>query len=92
MSQKPHEQIDVGTVMASRSLGGVMVSTQTQNGRDMDLIPVVGAILPLVITPMILVAVTMILYKLCAVWLLNLPCVCKVIVSIKRLTIPGGRV
>ena len=42
----------------------------------------------------------MILYKLCAVWLLNLPCVglfvyevtdcLYVIASIKRLIIPGG--
>ena len=45
-------------------------------------------------------AVTRILYELQAVWLLILPCVCilwkaiacmYVIVSIKRITIPGGR-
>ena len=60
----------------------------------MGSIPVLGTIFP----HTALVAMTMILYKLCTVWLLNLPwvCVCEVtagmyeIVSIKRLTIPGG--
>ena len=54
--------------------------------------------IPIFITPTKLVAMTMILYNLCTVWLLNLPCVCickgiacmYVIVSIKRLTVPGG--
>ena len=38
-----------------------------------------GAVFPIFMTPRILVAVTMTLYKLCAVWSLNVPCVriCK---------------
>ena len=61
--------------------------------------PALSTVFPIFVTPTTLVAMTTILYKLCAVWLLNLPCVCKmaiicvyVIVSIKKLTIPGGQV
>ena len=69
-----------------------MVTILAQNARDVSLIPALGKMFPIFITPTTLVAVTMILYKL------NLPCVyvrevtaCMyVIVSVKRLTIPGG--
>ena len=86
-------------MVTPRSLGGVMISTLGQNVRDVGLIPALGTIFPIFITAMPLGAVTMIL---CAVWLLNLPCVCYIyiyirslpvgilIASIKRLTIPGG--
>ena len=66
-----------------------MVSTLAWNATDVGLIPALGTISPIFITPMILVAVTSILSKLRTVWLLNLPCI-NVIVSIKRLTVPGG--
>ena len=63
-------------------------------------IPALCTIFPIFLTLMTLVAMTMTLYKLAAAWLLNVPCecVCEVtacmyeIVSIKRLTIPVGRV
>ena len=71
-----------------------------QNARDVALIPTLGTMFLIFLTPITLVAMTMIMYKLCAVCFLNLPCVCKckaiacmyVIISIKRLTVPGGRV
>ena len=75
-------------------------STLARNARDVGSIPSLVTIFPIFVTPMTLVAVTMILYKLCAAWLLNLPCVCKckvivcmyIIVRIERLTIPEGQV
>ena len=51
-------------VVTSGSLGGVIVSTLAQNARDEGLIPILGAIFPIFITPTTLVAVTVILYKL----------------------------
>ena len=82
----------MGIVVMSGSLHGVI-----SDARDVGLSPTLGTVFPIFITPMTLVAMTMILYKL-LVWLLNLPCVCicqaiacmYVIVSIKRLRIPGG--
>ena len=73
-------------------------STLTKNARDVGLTPTLGTVFPIFSAPMTLVVVSMILYKLHAVRLLNLPCVCickaiaciYVTVSIKRLTIPGG--
>ena len=44
--------------------------------RDVGLSPALGRVFPNFITHTTLVAITMILYKLCAVCLLNLPCVC----------------
>ena len=62
--------------MTIGSVGGVMFSTLAQNTRDVASIHALGTIFPIFITPMRLVAVTMIIYKLCDVWSLNLPCVC----------------
>ena len=81
----------VGIVVTS---GKPTWSTLAWNSRDVGSIPTVGTI---VITPMTQVAVTRILYKLCAVWLVNLLCVCVcksivcryVIASTKRLMIQG---
>ena len=75
-----------------------MVSTLVQNAIYAGSIPAIGTIFPIFISFMILVSMTRIPYELCAVWLLNLPCVyvCEVtacmyvIVSVKRLTIPEG--
>ena len=50
-----------------------MVNTLARNARNVEMIPALGAIVPIVMTSMIRVAKTMILYKLCAVYLLNLP-------------------
>ena len=92
----------VGVVVTSENLYGVMVRTRTRNAGDVGSNPVLSTVFPIFITPTTLVAVTMIPYKLCTVWLLNLPCVymyvCEVtacmyaLVNIKRLTIPGRRV
>ena len=59
-------------------------STLAQNIRDVGSIPALGTLFPVFITPITLVAMARILYKLYAVWLLNLPCVyiCKVIACI----------
>ena len=67
----------VGTVMVmtTGSLGGVMVSTLVQNAIDVGSIPTLGAVFPIFVSPHDIGAVTRILYKLCTVWLLNLPCV-----------------
>ena len=62
-------------------LGGVMVSTLALNARDVHLIPTLGAIFPIFITPMTLVAMTQNIGSydphsvqgMCDVWLLNLP-------------------
>ena len=69
-----------------------MVSTLAHIARDVGSISALGAIFPIFITPTILFFVNRILYKLCTVLLLNLPCVCickvtacmYVIVSIKK--------
>ena len=90
-----HRQVGVGIVVTSGSFLCVMV-----NAKDVGSIPTQGAMFRIFITPTSLVAMPTIMYKICTVWLLNLPCtyVCEVtvcmyvIVSIKRLTIPGGRV
>ena len=71
-------QVGVGIVVTSGSLGGVMVSTLVWNTRDVASILILGTIFPIFITPMTLVAVIMNLYKLHAVWLLNVPCVSEV--------------
>ena len=81
--------------MIAGNLCDVILSTLAQPARDVGSILTLGTIFPIFITHMTLVAVTMILYKLCTVWLLNLP-LCEVtafmhvIRSIERLTIPGG--
>ena len=60
----PHKQVGMGRVVTSGSLGGVMFRTLAQNARDVGLIPTLGAIFPIFITPTTLVSVTRILYKL----------------------------
>ena len=88
-----HRLEEVGRVVTSGSIGDVMVSKLAQNARDVGSIPI---FIPL----MILVAMTMILYKLCTVLLLELPyvCLCKVtafmyvIININKSTIAGGQV
>ena len=60
-------------MVISGSLVGVMVSTLAQHARDDWSIHALGAIFPIFITPMTLVAMSMIVYKLCTVCLLNLP-------------------
>ena len=49
-------------------------STLAWNARDVGSIPGLGTLFPIFITHTILLAMTMVLYKLHAVWLLNLPC------------------
>ena len=94
-----HKQVGMG-IGDIRTLGKPMWcngGVLTQNARDVGSIPALDTIFPISITPTTLVAVTMVLYKLCTVWLLNLSCVCLckaiarvyIIVSIKRLTIPS---
>ena len=51
-------------------------NTLAQNAKDVGSSPALGTEFPIFVTPMTLVAVTIILYKLLAIWLLNLPCVC----------------
>ena len=90
--KEPYRQVCVGIVVTSGSLPG---STLARNARCVGSIRALGTIIPIFISPMTLVAMSMILYKLCTAWLLNLPCVCicktttcmYVIVSIKRLTL-----
>ena len=48
-------------------------STMAQNARDVGLSPAQGTVFLIFVTPMALVAMTMIPDKL---WLLNLPCLC----------------
>ena len=73
--KKLYRQVGVERVMTPVSLDGIMVNALAQNGRDIGLIPTLGAIFPIFTTPTTLVDVTVILYKLYTVWLLNLPCV-----------------
>ena len=49
--KESHRQVDVGRVVTSGSLG-VMVSSLAQSASDMDLIPALGAIFLIFITPM----------------------------------------
>ena len=59
-------------------------STMARNTRDVGLSPALGTIFPIFITPMTLVAVTMMLYNLLSVWLWSLPCTC---VYVRPLTV-----
>ena len=67
-----------------------------QNAIDVGSSPTLGTVFLISVMPGTLVAVTMILSKLCFAWLVKLPCVCMcmviVNVSIKRITIQGGHV
>ena len=71
----PYRQVGVVRGVRYGSTGGVMVSTLAQNARDVGSIPTQHTIFPIFNTSTTLVAVTMILYKLLIVWLLNPPCV-----------------
>ena len=55
----------MGTVVTSGNLGGVMVRILAQIARDVGSILALGSIFPILITSTILIAVNMILYKLC---------------------------
>ena len=69
-----HRLVGIGLVLTSiRRV--YLVSTLAQNGRDVGSIPTLDTIFPIFIKPMTRVVLIMIPYKLCAVWLLNLPCV-----------------
>ena len=71
--KEPHRQVGVGKVVTSRSLGDIMVSTLAWNARD------VGCRLNIsLFHHPNNTALTRILYKLCTVWLLSLPCICTV--------------
>ena len=81
-------------MVTSGSIGGLLVGALTENARDVGFIPSLGAIFPICITLIRLVAMTWILYMLYDVWSLKLPggslvtaCM-DVIVSIKGLRIP----
>ena len=56
-----------------------MASTLAWHARDVCSIPALGTIFPNFILSAVLVAMTMTLYKLCNVWLLNLAHVCEYI-------------
>ena len=58
-----------------RYTGRCGYGTLVRNVRDVDLIPTLGTIFPIFVTPMTLVAMTLILYMLHAAWLLKLLCV-----------------
>ena len=49
--QEPHRQEGVGSKVTSGSLAGEMVSTLAQNARDLGLIPAVGTLFSIFITP-----------------------------------------
>ena len=63
-----HRQIGVGIVAKSGSQGDVMVSTLAWNTKNVRLISTLGTIFSIFIT-----VSHWFLYKVCAVWLLNLP-------------------
>ena len=65
--KEQHRQVGVGSVLISGSLDGVMVAHWPGMQRDVGSSPALGAIFPIFITPMTLVAVITILYKLHAV-------------------------
>ena len=65
-------QADMGGVVTSGSLSGAIIKILTQNARGVGLIPALSDFHHL----LDIGAMTRILYKLHAVWLLNLPCVC----------------
>ena len=55
--KEPHRQIVVGRIATSGSLGGEMVIIMGQNERDVSLIPALGTIFPISITPSTLVLI-----------------------------------
>ena len=73
--KEPHRQADMGVVVTSESLGGVMVSILALECKrcwfDSHSMCNICHLYHSYDTG----AVTWILYKLCTVWLMNLPCV-----------------
>ena len=69
--KEPHIRVDVGKVVTSGSLGESSVSTLAWNASNVGSIPALGAIFPLFITSISLVAVIRILCQLHAVYLLG---------------------
>ena len=67
-----HRQVCMGIAVTSGSLDG----TLAWKARNVGLSSALDTIFSIFVTLKTLVAMTMILYKLHAVWLLNLPCVC----------------
>ena len=63
----------MGIFVRSGILGGEMVAHRPGMPEMWVRGPALGTIFPIFITPMTLVSMTMILYKLRAEWLLNLP-------------------
>ena len=88
----------MGRVLTTESLGGVMVSTLAQNARDVGSIPDLGALFPIYVRHLTLVAMTMIQAVCCMVveptpvYVCTVTAYMYIVISIKRLTIPGGRV
>ena len=82
-------------MVRSGSLCGVMVAL-AQNARDVGLSPALGTIFPIFITPLTLVLLTELVQAMCCTVVEPTLCICKaiaciyVIVSIKRIKIPGG--
>ena len=66
-----HTQVGTGRMVTSGTLGGVLVSTMTQNARDVGSIPALGTMLPIFITPTTIMII-MIQYR----WVLK-----KIIIS-----------
>ena len=55
LSEEPYRQLSERRVVTSGNLAGVHVSALAHNSRDVGLIPTLGKIFPIFITPMILV-------------------------------------
>ena len=69
--QEPHRQVGMGRVVTSGSLCGEVIRTLVWNARDVGLIPALGAMFLIFVTPTTLAAMTM--CKVRIGWLLNLP-------------------
>ena len=80
--KEAHIQVGMGRIVTSGNLGGQIDSTLVWNARDVGPIHALGAIFPIFITPVTLVDMTKILYKLCDVWLLHLHVVCTYVWSL----------
>ena len=75
--KESHTFVDVDTVVRSERLCG----TLAWNGRGVGSNPDLGAVIPIFFSPHktgYVCTMTCLICKLCAVWLLNLPCVCTV--------------
>ena len=77
LSGKRLDRQGVNRVMKSGNLTGGMVSIPAQNTRVVGLYSALTIIFPILIIAATPIGVACMQYKLCAVLLLNLPCVCK---------------